>query len=361
MLQVATKGSMVLGALEMERHINGHGMESRQQYSPPSTHLDLRPNGGDGRAYSTPSMMLPPPSGMPTVSATLSEDHSVHTHAHTHTSAAPPLRPDELRRPAPTPTTPTTTTRRRRVTGAVAGGALRRHRIGREAAVADPFGGRLELAAARARHERVQLHQAAVQRAIHAIRDPAYERLPPGASLRVDWCLLLDDSGSMLPKAQAARMAVALVMEVLRRLEDDFAVVMFSKTSEVLKELRQPFDSRRGQLVWEAFKFSSGTYPATACEFVGRTIFPEQREAAAEGAAAPPRRVVLMLVDGMTFERDADDYHSALRQGDISLAVLNIAPPFRPLSVPQRTATGWPVPESSSTYPGKMGETCLDL
>lgn len=89
----------------------------------------------------------------------------------------------------------------------------------------------------------------------------------------------------------------------------------------MIKALDGPFDAATGQLVLEAFTYDEGTYPATACDFVARTVF---------AAPVPPerrllhRRSVLMLLDGMTLEADAQDYRSALRGQGIDLLVLNI-------------------------------------
>lgn len=54
-----------------------------------------------------------------------------------------------------------------------------------------------------------------------------------GTQLVAEWCLLIDNSGSMASKANEAKMAVALMMEVLRRLESKFAVVTFGRKQAV--------------------------------------------------------------------------------------------------------------------------------
>ncbi len=50
---------------------------------------------------------------------------------------------------------------------------------------------------------------------------------------RLEVCLLVDNSGSMGSKAGPTRQAVALLMEVLRRLELRWAVVRFDKGQQV--------------------------------------------------------------------------------------------------------------------------------
>lgn len=46
--------------------------------------------------------------------------------------------------------------------------------------------------------------------------------------------------------------------------------------AQVLKALDTPFTPLVGQLVLEAFTFDEGTYPATACDFVAKTVFNER-------------------------------------------------------------------------------------
>ena len=54
-----------------------------------------------------------------------------------------------------------------------------------------------------------------------------------GVQLVSEWCLLIDNSGSMSTKALETQQAVALMMEVLRRLENRFAVVNFGRRQTV--------------------------------------------------------------------------------------------------------------------------------
>lgn len=57
----------------------------------------------------------------------------------------------------------------------------------------------------------------------------AYRKCGSRGMPRFEWCLLLDNSGSMASKATAVKEAVTVVMEVLRRMEQPFAVVRFGR------------------------------------------------------------------------------------------------------------------------------------
>jgi hypothetical protein len=90
---------------------------------------------------------------------------------------------------------------------------------------------------------------------------------------------------------------------------------------QVVKPLDAPLDCLVGQLVLESFTYDEGTYPATACDFVARTVF---SEAVPTERRALHRRSVLMILDGMTLEQEPEDYRSALQPAGIDLLVLNI-------------------------------------
>lgn len=72
--------------------------------------------------------------------------------------------------------------------------------------------------------------------ALRSAQQQLYSRIGPGGASgapRFEWCLLLDNSGSMASKAHGAKMATALLMEVLRRVECPFAVVTFGRKQQV--------------------------------------------------------------------------------------------------------------------------------
>ena len=139
----------------------------------------------------------------------------------------------------------------------------------------------------------------------------------------IEWCLLVDNSGSMITKEHQMKEALVLVMEMLHRLEFHFAVALFgdSTSQRMLKLIKDPFTVDIGQQIIDAFTFDEGTFPASAVRNVAQKVWPlglsqeEKRQ---------NHRVMLMIVDGLTQERKRADYLSVCREKDISLTVLNI-------------------------------------
>ena len=139
----------------------------------------------------------------------------------------------------------------------------------------------------------------------------------------IEWCLLVDNSGSMISKEHQMKEALVLVMEMLHRLEFRFAVALFgdSTSQRMRKLIKDPFTIDIGQQIIDSFTFDEGTFPASAVRNVAQKVWPlglsqeEKRQ---------NHRVMLMIVDGLTQERRREDYLSVCREKNISLAVLNI-------------------------------------
>eukprot|EP01127_Copromyxa_protea_P008978 TRINITY_DN2080_c0_g1_i4.p1 TRINITY_DN2080_c0_g1~~TRINITY_DN2080_c0_g1_i4.p1 ORF type:complete len:7466 (-),score=1064.85 TRINITY_DN2080_c0_g1_i4:44-22441(-) len=150
-----------------------------------------------------------------------------------------------------------------------------------------------------------------------------------------EWCIMVDNSGSMGTKKNQTAEALVVLIEVLRKLECRFAIVRFGNRSNqrLLKSLAQPFDFELGQTILESFSYDEGTKPGTALKTTARTIWGES------DSRPNVHRMVLMITDGLTDERDAGDWNSVLKQHNINLAMLLIKDPwFFWLSEPQNAA-----------------------
>ena len=139
----------------------------------------------------------------------------------------------------------------------------------------------------------------------------------------IEWCLLVDNSGSMITKEHQTKEALVLVMEMLRRLEFRFAVALFgdSTSQRMQKLIMDPFTIGIGQQIIDSFTFDEGTFPASAVKNVAQKVWPSVLSSEEKGQC---HRVMLMIVDGLTQERRREDYLSVCGEKDISLAVLNI-------------------------------------
>jgi len=96
----------------------------------------------------------------------------------------------------------------------------------------------------------------------------------------IEWCILVDNSGSMISKEIQMTEALVLAMETLKRMEFQFAVARFGdrNSQQMLKNLGDRFDSVTGQRIIESFSFDQGTYPATALANVAAKVWPSVLE-----------------------------------------------------------------------------------
>ena len=140
---------------------------------------------------------------------------------------------------------------------------------------------------------------------------------------RIEWCILVDNSGSMITKENRMTEALVLLMETLKRLEQSFAVARFGnrKSQKMLKMMNEPFTQLIGQKILESFSFDEGTYPASAVRHVAEKVWPERLS---DKERLQYHRVMLLIMDGLTQERSPRDYTSVCNDKDIDLVVLNL-------------------------------------
>ena len=141
---------------------------------------------------------------------------------------------------------------------------------------------------------------------------------------QIRWCILIDNSGSMSIHRNAIYEALVVIMELLRKLEIKFAVGRFGAriNQKILKNLDDLFTNQDGQYVLEALTFDEGTYPATGLARIIDRIFPiEQTETTSNIIV---HRLVLMITDGLTQERDEATYSNTISKYKINLGVMFI-------------------------------------
>ena len=143
---------------------------------------------------------------------------------------------------------------------------------------------------------------------------------------QLEWVLMVDNSGSMSSKRTQTAEALVLAIETLRRLECRFAVWRFGNRGESgrmpLKLLNAPFTYLTGQKILESFSYNEGTYPATNFRAIACQTWGTDRPEATD--LVRKHRIVLMVYDGLTQERHAEDYINTAKQYDVNLCVLNI-------------------------------------
>lgn len=139
----------------------------------------------------------------------------------------------------------------------------------------------------------------------------------------IEWCIMVDNSGSMLIKETQTMEALVLAMEALTRLECPFAVARFGdrNSQQILKSMKEPCTPIVGQRVLESFSFDQGTYPATGLLNIAEKVWPH---GLSEEDSKQHHRVMLMIVDGLTQERNPEDYTRVRDNKNFDLVVLNL-------------------------------------
>lgn len=142
----------------------------------------------------------------------------------------------------------------------------------------------------------------------------------------LEWVIMVDNSGSMSSKRTQTAEALLLAIETLRRLECRFAVWRFGNRGQSgrmpLKQLNEPFTYLTGQKILEGFTYKEGTYPATNFRAIAAQTWGTDWQEPTD--LVRKHRIVLMIYDGLTQERHAEDYIQTVQQYHVNLCVLNI-------------------------------------
>ncbi|CAF4820506.1 unnamed protein product, partial [Rotaria sp. Silwood1] len=140
----------------------------------------------------------------------------------------------------------------------------------------------------------------------------------------IRWCIMIDNSGSMSIHRNAIYEALVIIMELLRKLERKFAVARFgTRTNQkILKNLNDLFTNQDGQYVLEALTFDEGTYPATGLARIADRVFPVVESE--QSSTTIVHRLVLMITDGLTQERDDASYSRTITKHKINLGFMFI-------------------------------------
>ena len=118
-----------------------------------------------------------------------------------------------------------------------------------------------------------------------------------------EWCIMVDNSGSMSTKSIFVAETLVVLIEVLRRIEHKFAIARFGSINDkkaLLKGFEDPMSMARGQHILESLTYNQGTYIFQGLERVTSKIWPGKKQ------SAKNQRILLMITDGLTTEKDSD-------------------------------------------------------
>ncbi|CAF1360663.1 unnamed protein product [Adineta steineri] len=141
----------------------------------------------------------------------------------------------------------------------------------------------------------------------------------------LQWCIMIDNSGSMSLHRTFIFGALVIIMEVLRKLETKFAVARFGgrTNQKILKNLNDHFTHGDGEFILEALTFDEGTYPATGLARITKKVFPKQTSTNSTSTTIVDK-IVIILTDGLTQERDDQTYSLTISEYDIKLGFMFI-------------------------------------
>jgi hypothetical protein len=153
---------------------------------------------------------------------------------------------------------------------------------------------------------------------LNSFMDTYYEYNEKNSSIeQIEWCIMIDNSGSMAPKVNSIFETLVVIIEILRRLECKFAIARFGNPKDkkaLLKEIDVPMSFSLGQKIFESFTFDQGTRPASCLKNICKTVWPKSNKNS--------KRIVLMITDGLTVETDPDYWKSTISSYDLHLGVV---------------------------------------
>eukprot|EP00931_Biecheleriopsis_adriatica_P036853 TRINITY_DN21179_c0_g2_i1.p1 TRINITY_DN21179_c0_g2~~TRINITY_DN21179_c0_g2_i1.p1 ORF type:complete len:1354 (+),score=298.99 TRINITY_DN21179_c0_g2_i1:180-4241(+) len=140
---------------------------------------------------------------------------------------------------------------------------------------------------------------------------------------RFEWCILMDNSGSMSQVQNQCAEALTFAIEALRKLEHRFAIARFGghKSQKILKAFDEQFNNMVGERILESFSYDEGTKPVTAVKAVANTLWKKPLGEDARNT----HRVMLLVTDGLSQETDQfDSLHATSVDKSFQLCLLHI-------------------------------------
>lgn len=141
-----------------------------------------------------------------------------------------------------------------------------------------------------------------------------------------EWCVLIDNSGSMSMYQRQVAETLAVVIEVLRKLEIKFAVARFgngtAQSQRVLKAFGEPFSYLVGESILERLTYNESSHVASGLEAVANGLW-------SQAAKAGVHRVILLITDGISTEVNSEMsavYTEMATRFGFRLAVVNVCP-----------------------------------
>jgi len=111
----------------------------------------------------------------------------------------------------------------------------------------------------------------------------------------IEWILLFDNSGSMVQIGDSCAEILAVLAEVLRKLEFRFAVGTLGAHARLIKTLDEPFTHVVGERILACFSFNERTNILSSTEEILEKVFPQV-------TTDSPKRILVCVTDGFANE-----------------------------------------------------------
>jgi uncharacterized protein YegL len=125
--------------------------------------------------------------------------------------------------------------------------------------------------------------------------------------MKINWCFVFDNSGSMVRVADGCAEALVILVETLRRLECHFAVATAGESVRLVKRMDESFSFAVGERILASFTYNEGTHLGSCAQSIAERVFPTEKRLEPNEC-----RILVLVTDGLS--RDLKDESG--RQGD---------------------------------------------
>ncbi len=142
---------------------------------------------------------------------------------------------------------------------------------------------------------------------------------------QIEWCIFVDNSISVKPKANSILQSLVVLCEVLRRLECKFAVAKFGDPKDreaLLKGFDRPLNLALGEQIIESLTFDQGTVPASCLKNVCQKLWPKEKKASYQ------YHIVIAITDGIILQNDATIWREIVENYQLELGFVFLNEPL---------------------------------
>ena len=175
---------------------------------------------------------------------------------------------------------------------------------------------------------------------------------------QIEWCIFVDNSISVKPKANSIIQSLVVLCEVLRRLECKFAVSKFGDPKDreaLLKGFDKPLNLALGEQIIESLTFDQGTVPASCLKNVCQKLWPKEKKANYE------YHIVIAITDGIILQDDAAIWREIVENYQLELGFVLLNNPLEKFAETIKQLNCRSIISSSKGENAALAFDCFDL